>query len=122
MPKFAANLTMLFPERPFLERFEAAAQAGFKAVEFLFPYAHSSDEIRARLRANGLQLVLHNLQAGRWEAGHRNLNALRNAQDEPGAGLQWPRLLSVGAGAVASRRLARSLTAQEGRLRPRPQR
>jgi hydroxypyruvate isomerase len=73
MPRFAANLTMLFTERPFLDRFEAAAQAGFKAVEFLFPYAWPAEEIRARLDAHGLQLVLHNLPAGDWEAGERGI-------------------------------------------------
>ncbi len=73
MPKLAANLTMLFNEHPFLDRFEAAAKAGFKAVEFLFPYAYDKAELQARLKANGLQLVLHNLPAGDWEAGDRGL-------------------------------------------------
>jgi len=73
MPRFAANLTLLFNELPFLDRFEAAAQAGFKAVEFLFPYAFSAQEIRARLDAHQLQLVLHNLPAGDWDAGDRGL-------------------------------------------------
>lgn len=71
MPKFAANLTMLFTELPFLDRFEAAAKSGFKAVEFLFPYAFSASEIKQRLDAHGLALVLHNLPAGDWEAGDR---------------------------------------------------
>ncbi len=73
MPKFAANLTMLFNEVPFLDRFESAAKAGFKAVEFLFPYAYPVEEIRQRLDANGLQLVLHNLPAGDWDAGERGI-------------------------------------------------
>jgi len=73
MPRFAANLTMLFTEHPFLERFERAAAAGFKAVEFLFPYAHTAQEIKERLDAHGLQLVLHNLPAGDWEAGERGI-------------------------------------------------
>ena len=73
MPRFAANLTMLFNEVPFLDRFERAARAGFKAVEFLFPYAHPVAEIKARLHANGLQLVLHNLPAGDWDAGERGI-------------------------------------------------
>ena len=73
MPKFAANLTMLFTEVPFLDRFERAAQSGFKAVEFLFPYAYPVEEIRQRLDANGLQLVLHNLPAGDWDAGERGI-------------------------------------------------
>ena len=73
MPQFAANLTMLFTEVPFLERFERAAQAGFKAVEFLFPYAWPAEEIRQYLDANGLKLVLHNLPAGNWDAGERGI-------------------------------------------------
>ena len=73
MPRFAANLTLLFTEVPFLERFERAARAGFSAVEFLFPYAWPAQEIKARLDANGLQLVLHNLPAGDWDAGDRGL-------------------------------------------------
>jgi hydroxypyruvate isomerase len=73
MPKFAANLTMLFNEHPFLDRFDAAAKAGFKAVEFLFPYAFAVQEIRSRLQANDLKLVLHNLPAGNWDAGDRGM-------------------------------------------------
>ena len=73
MPKFAANLSMLFTELPFLDRFEAAAKADFKAVEFLFPYAWPAEEIKQRLDANGLKLVLHNLPAGNWEAGERGI-------------------------------------------------
>ena len=73
MPKFAANLTMLFTEHPFLDRFEHAAKAGFKAVEFLFPYPFDEADIKRRLDAHGLQLVLHNLPAGNWEAGDRNV-------------------------------------------------
>lgn len=76
MPRFAANLSMLFTEVPFLDRFERAARSGFKAVEFLFPYAHGAAEIRARLDANGLQLVLHNLPAGDWDAGERGIACL----------------------------------------------
>ena len=73
MPRFAANLTMLFNEVTFLDRFEAAAKAGFKAVEFLFPYGYEAKAIRQRLDDNGLQLVLHNLPAGNWDAGDRGL-------------------------------------------------
>lgn len=73
MPNFAANLTLLFTERSFLDRFEAAARAGFKAVEFLFPYAYDAHELRRRLDDNGLQLVLHNLPPGDWEAGERGI-------------------------------------------------
>lgn len=73
MPKFAANLTMLFTEVPFLDRFERAAKAGFDAVEFLFPYAFPAADIKQRLDDNGLQLVLHNLPAGNWDAGERGI-------------------------------------------------
>jgi len=73
MPRFAANLTMLFTELPFLDRFEAAAKAGFKAVEFLFPYPYPATELRKRLQVQDLQLVLHNLPAGDWDAGDRGV-------------------------------------------------
>ncbi len=76
MPRFAANLTMLFNEVPFLDRFERAAKAGFEAVEFLFPYAYSTADIKARLDDNGLALVLHNLPAGDWDAGERGIACL----------------------------------------------
>lgn len=73
MPRFAANLSMLFTEVPFLDRFERAAHAGFEAVEFLFPYAHTAQEIKQRLDATGLRIVLHNLPAGDWDAGERGI-------------------------------------------------
>jgi hydroxypyruvate isomerase len=87
MPRFAANLTMLFTEVAFLDRFELAARAGFKAVEFLFPYAHSAEEIRQRLVANDLTLVLHNLPAGDWDAGERGIACLPDRVDEFRAGV-----------------------------------
>jgi hydroxypyruvate isomerase len=68
MPRFAANLTMMYPELPFLERFEAAAKDGFKAVEYLFPYAFPKEELAARLKANGLQQVLFNAPPGGTDA------------------------------------------------------
>ena len=64
MPQFAANLSMMYPELPFLDRFEAAAQDGFKAVEYLFPYAFSPQELAARLKGNGLKQVLFNAPPG----------------------------------------------------------
>jgi hydroxypyruvate isomerase len=73
MPKFAANLTMLFTELPFMQRFEAAAKAGFQAVEYLFPYPFAKEELAAALKANGLKQVLHNLPAGNWDAGERGI-------------------------------------------------
>ena len=87
MPKFAANLSMLFTEQPFLDRFEAAARAGFAAVEFLFPYAFSAADIKQRLDANGLTLVLHNLPAGDWDAGERGIACLPDRVDEFRAGV-----------------------------------
>jgi hydroxypyruvate isomerase len=76
MPQFAANLTMLFNESPFMDRFEKAANSGFHAVEFLFPYAFSAQEIKQKLEQNKLQLVLHNLPAGDWDAGERGIACL----------------------------------------------
>jgi len=73
MPKFAANLTMLFTELPFMQRFEAAARAGFEAVEYLFPYPFAQEELAAALKANGLRQVLHNLPAGDWDVGERGI-------------------------------------------------
>ncbi|HVL75226.1 MAG TPA: hydroxypyruvate isomerase [Noviherbaspirillum sp.] len=73
MMKLAANLTMLFNEVPFLDRFEQAARAGFRGVEFLFPYGFHADQIAEKLDAYQLELVLHNLPAGDWEAGERGI-------------------------------------------------
>jgi hydroxypyruvate isomerase len=87
MPRFAANLTMLFTEVPFLERFERAARAGFGAVEFLFPYGWPAAEIRQRLQAHRLQLVLHNLPAGDWEAGERGIACHPDRVEEFRAGV-----------------------------------
>jgi hydroxypyruvate isomerase len=87
MPKFAANLTMLFTEVPFLDRFAHAAKAGFKAVEFLFPYPYAADELRKRLQDNGLTLVLHNLPAGDWDKGERGIACHPNRVEEFKAGV-----------------------------------
>jgi hydroxypyruvate isomerase len=73
MPRFAANLSMLFDEHPFLDRFERAARAGFKAVEIQFPYPYPIAELKARLSANHLELVLHNLPAGDFDKGERGI-------------------------------------------------
>ena len=73
MPKFAANLTMLFNEVPFMARFAAAKAAGFEAVEYLFPYAFDKNELAQALKAHGLKQVLHNLPAGDWDAGERGI-------------------------------------------------
>jgi len=76
MPRFAANLDFLFKELPFLDRFQAAAQAGFKAVEVLFPYDHAASEITGRLRINELQMVLINTPPPNWAGGARGFAAL----------------------------------------------
>jgi hydroxypyruvate isomerase len=73
MPRFAANLTMLFNEVPFLDRFGAAAAAGFRGVEYMFPYDFEPDVLAERLRTHGLVQVLHNLPAGNWAAGDRGI-------------------------------------------------
>jgi len=73
MPRFAANLSMLYTEVPFLDRFERAARSGFTAVEVQFPYAFEASEIRRRLDDLGLVMVLHNLPAGDWAAGDRGI-------------------------------------------------
>jgi 2-dehydrotetronate isomerase len=76
MPRFAANLTLMFTEVPFLDRFDAAAKAGFTAVEFLFPYAHPAEAIGERLNRNGLTQALFNLPPGDWDAGEKGFAAL----------------------------------------------
>ncbi len=88
MPRFAANLTMLYNELPFLERFGAAAQDGFEAVEFLFPYAFEPDTVATAARAAGVRIVLHNLPAGDWDAGERGIACLPDRVDEFRAGVE----------------------------------
>jgi hydroxypyruvate isomerase len=82
MPRFAANLSMMFTELPFLDRFEAAATAGFSAVEFLFPYEFPADEIAARLKQFGLTQALFNLPPGDWAKGERGISALPGREAE----------------------------------------
>ena len=76
MPRFAANLSMMFTEYDFLDRFAAAADAGFKAVEYLFPYDYAADELARRLEAAGLEQALFNLPPGDWAKAERGLAAL----------------------------------------------
>src|SRR5258708_3741892 len=76
MPKFNANLTMLFNAVDFLDRFKAAKDGGFKGVEYLFPYPYPKEDIAERLEANGLTQVLHNLPAGDWAKGERGIACL----------------------------------------------
>ena len=87
MPQFAANLSMLYPELAFMDRFEAAARDGFRAVEYLFPYEHAAGELAARLRANGLQQVLFNAPPGDWNASERGLACLPGREGEFHAGI-----------------------------------
>lgn len=82
MPHFAANLTMMFNEWDFLDRFKAAADAGFNAVEFLFPYDFSPELISKRLQQNNLKQALFNLPPGNWAAGERGIAALPDRADE----------------------------------------
>jgi hydroxypyruvate isomerase len=82
MPRFAANLTMMYTEVPFMERFAAAAADGFDAVEFLFPYAFEADAIAAQLRAHGLTQALFNMPPGDWDAGERGMAALPGREAE----------------------------------------
>jgi hydroxypyruvate isomerase len=99
MPRFAANLSMLFTELPFLDRFAAAARAGFRAVEFLFPYEHEPQEVRRRLDQHRLLLVLHNLPAGDWAAGERGIachpDRAAEFRDGVGTALRYARALGV---------------------------
>ena len=82
MPRFAANLSMLYPEHDFLDRFAAAARDGFQGVEFLFPYAYEPKELASRLRDNGLQQVLFNAPPGNWDGGERGLACLPGREKE----------------------------------------
>jgi hydroxypyruvate isomerase len=82
MPKFAANLSFLFTDAPFPERFARAAAAGFKGVEYLFPYEYAASDVAEWLRANDLEQVLFNLSAGDWAAGERGLACLPHRQGE----------------------------------------
>lgn len=87
MPKLNANLSMLFTEYDFLDRFEAAAKAGFRGVEYLFPYAFDAADIAERLKANNLEQVLFNLPAGDWDAGERGIACHPDRVEEFRAGV-----------------------------------
>ena len=82
MPQFAANLTMMFNEVPFLDRFAEAARAGFKGVEFLFPYEYDKQRLAALLEEHGLKIVLHNLPPGDWAKGERGIGCLPGREQE----------------------------------------
>src|SRR5664279_1073409 len=81
-PKFSANLSIMFQEVPFMERFAAAAKAGFNAVEFMFPYDFKIADLKNELVANGLKLVLINTPAGNWAAGERGIAVDPKRHDE----------------------------------------
>jgi len=87
MPKFAANLTMLFAEVPFLERFKLASQAGFEYIEFLFPYDYKADQLANLLAENNLQQILFNMPPGYWEDGERGIACLPSRKEEFRAGV-----------------------------------
>ena len=82
MPRFAANLTMMYTEHGFLERFAAAAQDGFKAVEFLFPYDFPAEALKTRLGDHGLTQALFNAPPGDWAGGERGIASLPGREDE----------------------------------------
>lgn len=89
MPKFSANLTMLFTEVDFMDRFEMAFQSGFKGVEYLFPYGWKKEQLAEKLEKYRLKQVLHNLPAGNWGAGERGIACLpgREGEFQEGVGL-----------------------------------
>jgi hydroxypyruvate isomerase len=88
MPRFAANLSFLFTDVQFLDRFKAARNAGFDAVEFMFPYPYEKQQLAEVLKANNLELVLHNLPAGNWEAGERGIACHPNRRKDFEEGVQ----------------------------------
>jgi hydroxypyruvate isomerase len=82
MPRFAANLSMMFNEVPFLERFPAAAEAGFRGVEYLFPYDYPAETLAGLLRKHDLENVLFNMPPGNWAAGERGVTCLPGREEE----------------------------------------
>ena len=88
MPRFAANLSMLYNEHPFLDRFAAAAADGFKAVEYLFPFAFDAKELKQRLTDHGLRQVLFNAPPGNWDAGERGTSCLPGREAEFRSGFE----------------------------------
>ena len=110
MPKFAANLTMLFNEVDFLDRFAAAAKAGFSGVEYLFPYPYPKEQLAERLRKHKLTQVLHNLPAGDWAKGERGIACLPDRvaefQDGVDRAIEYATALSLQAGQLPRRHCA----------------
>jgi hydroxypyruvate isomerase len=98
MPRFSANLSMLFTEVPFLDRFAAAAKAGFKGVEYVGPYDYPAEQIAELLDRHGLTQVLFNMPAGNWAAGERGIGCLPDRvgefQDSVGKTIQYAKVLA----------------------------
>jgi hydroxypyruvate isomerase len=99
MPRFAANLSFMFNEVPFLDRFAAAAAAGFRGVEYLFPYEHTPEVMAATLKSAGVENVLFNMPAGDWAKGERGIAALPGREEEFRQGvakaLEYARVMGV---------------------------
>jgi hydroxypyruvate isomerase len=99
MPKFAANLSFLFTELAFLDRFKAARDAGFRAVEFMFPYDYEKEELAKQLHDNELAIILHNLPAGNWAAGERGIachpDRIKEFRQGVELGVQYAKALGV---------------------------
>ena len=100
MPKFAANLSMMYGEHDFLDRFGAAAKDDFQGVEYLFPYAFEQEALVEALQSNGLTQVLHNMPAGDWDAGERGMACLPDRvgefQDGVGTAIDYAQALGCG--------------------------
>lgn len=99
MPRFAANLSLLWNELDFLDRFAKAADAGFKGVEYLFPYDYPAEQLAEKLRAHGLTQALHNLPPGNWAAGERGIACLPGRegefQDSVGKAIAYAKVLDT---------------------------
>ena len=106
MPKFCSNVSMMFAEVPFLDRFEAAAKAGFKGTEFQFPYAFDKDAIAEKVHGNNLTQVLFNTPAGDFAAGDRGMasdpNRIGEFQDGVGTAIEYAKVLGCKRVNVAS--------------------
>ena len=128
MPRFAANLTMMYQEHKFLDRFAAAARDGFTAVEYLFPYEHPAATLAALLKEHGLRQVLFNSPPGDWKAGERGITALPGREKEFRDGflqaleyalvLQCPRIHSMAGIARAGTWIARTCSASTPQISP----
>ena len=116
MPRFAANLTMMYNEHAFLDRFVAAARDGFNAVEFLFPYEFRAGELKARLDAHGLTQALFNAPPGDWKGGERGLASLPGREDEFLAAMEQAKALIAASPWFVSLRVERCVERPNGFL------